>query len=122
MYPFGSGLSYTTFALGDVDIAATPDAVTVSGTVANTGARDGADVVQVYAQLPDPGAPDRLVGFARVEVAAGSSAGFTIGVARDRLATRDPEAHAWRPASGPHRLVVGRFAGDPDATVATVEL
>ncbi len=42
----------------------------VRGAVRNPGERDGADVVQVYAELPDPDAPPRLVGFARVEVRA----------------------------------------------------
>ena len=115
-FPFGYGLSYTTFVLGDVGVSLAGDVVRVRGEVRNTGGRDGADVVQVYAELPDADAPARLVGFARVDVAKGARATFDIAVPFDRLARRDPDAHAWRSPSGRHRFTVARFAGDPDAT------
>ncbi|MEO3755790.1 glycoside hydrolase family 3 N-terminal domain-containing protein [Streptomyces sp. B6B3] len=77
LYPFGHGLSYTTFSYSDLSLPETcpvDGAIEVSCTVANTGGRDGAEVVQLY--LSDPVAqvtrPVRqLVGFARVELAAG---------------------------------------------------
>jgi beta-glucosidase len=112
MFPFGSGLSYTTFELADVGVEVVGDAVVATGSVRNTGDRDGADVVQVYASLPDPAAPPRLVGFARVEVPAGESAQFTIEVPLDRLATRDAGRHAWSSPAGTHRFTVARHAGD----------
>jgi len=87
--------------------------ISITGTVRNVGERDGADVVQVYVELPDLDAPERLVGFARLDVVAGGDVRFDIVVPRDRLATRDPQAKAWRSASGTHRITVGRFAGDP---------
>jgi beta-glucosidase len=126
-FPFGFGLSYTTFTLTDVDVTAGAvtngdDVVTVRGVVRNPGGRDGADVVQVYAELPDPDAPARLVGFARVEVPAGGAAPFEIALPTDRLATRDPDRRAWRPAAGRHRFAVSRWAGDPDAAVVEVDL
>jgi beta-glucosidase len=96
--------------------------VLVRGVVRNTGGRDGADVVQVYAELPDADAPLRLVGFVRVEAPAGGEAGFDVAVPVDRLATRDAEKHAWRAAAGPHRTAVARYAGDPAAVVVDVEL
>jgi len=120
--PFGFGLSYTTFALGEVDVSVDGGAIVVRGDVRNTGERDGADVVQVYADLPDPEAPGRLVGFTRVEVAAGVSTEFEIAVPVDRLATRDPEHHRWLPARGPHRMLVARYAGDPAAGAVAVDL
>jgi beta-glucosidase len=121
-FPFGFGLSYTTFELRDVEVSKSGELVTVRGAVRNTGDRDGADVVQVYADLPDPDAPARLVGFARVVPPAGAEARFEIVVPIDRLATRDSAARAWRPPSGPHRFVVARFAGDPDATSVDLDL
>lgn len=123
-FAFGFGLSYTTFALDGVGVgvAGHGDVIVVRGDVRNTGGRDGADVVQVYAELEDPDAPDRLVGFARVDVAAGSSAPFEITVPLDRLATRDPHAHAWRPPAGRHHLTVARHAGDPHGVRVAVDL
>jgi len=121
-YPFGFGLSYTTFAVRDVAITANDSAIVVRGNVHNTGERDGADVVQVYATLPDAEAPSRLIGFARVDVAAGAASAFEIVVPLDRLATRDSAAKSWRPASGPHMITAARFVGDAVATSVEVNL
>jgi beta-glucosidase len=121
-YRFGWGLSYTTFELADTDVTLDGEGVRVQATVANTGDRDGADVVQVYAELPDPDAPPRLVGFQRIEVPAGERRTAVVEVPLDRLATRDPQRHAWRSASGPHRIIVARFAGDPDRAVHAIAI
>ncbi|RMI41543.1 beta-xylosidase/alpha-l-arabinosidase [Streptomyces triticirhizae] len=81
LFPFGHGLGYTTFAWSDAALSAetatTEGEVTVSVTVTNTGEREGTEVVQLY--LHDPVARtarpvNRLVGYARVPLAAGSSA------------------------------------------------
>jgi beta-glucosidase len=120
-FPFGFGLSYTTFALADSGFARVDDAIVVKGTVRNTGDRDGADVVQVYAELPDREAPPRLIGFTRVDVNPGAEASFEINVPVSRLATHDTKRHAWSPPSGPHQIIVGRHAGDAAATAVTIE-
>ena len=121
-HPFGSGLSYTTFALADVETSVADAAIVVRGIVANTGDRDGTDVVQVYADLPDAHAPARLIGFARVEVAAGGRSPFEIVVPIERLATRDGSTKTWQPPAGPHAITTARFAGDPAAMAAHIEL
>lgn len=121
-FPFGFGLSYTEFAVTDAETSLTPEGVIATGTVLNRGGRDGADVVQVYAHMPDPEAPPRLVGFSRVEVAAGGKERFEIVVPLARLDTRDAQAHEWRPPHGRHRFVIGRFAGDPAAVTHEVDL
>jgi beta-glucosidase len=137
----GEGSTASGAGAGDADVAVAPTAVedgvdsatsdeavapipavVIAGTLRNTGGVDGADVVQVYAELPDPEAPARLLGFSRVEVPAGGSARFTIGVPVARLATRDPSRHAWAPPAGRHRFLVARHAGDPAAIPADVDL
>jgi beta-xylosidase len=91
LFSFGHGLSYTSFRLTDHVCSApsmpTSDAVTVSCTVTNTGAVDGAEVVQLY--LADPAGevvrPVReLIGYARVELAAGAGATVEFTVHADR--------------------------------------
>jgi beta-glucosidase len=121
-HPFGFGLAYTTFELGEVTSTSNADAVVVRGEVRNTGARDGSDLVLVMAELPDPDAPARLVGFTRVAVTAGSSETFEVVIPRSRLATRESATRSWRPGAGAHTIVVARFAGDPDAVRSTVVL
>jgi beta-glucosidase len=121
-YPFGFGLSYTACVIDDVAVTLDDDGIAVTGVVRNTGGRDGAEVVQVYADLPDPDAPDRLVAFTRIEVAAGATTAFDLRVPLDRLATRDPVAHAWRSASGRHTITVARHAADPDATSCSLDV
>ncbi|TDD44165.1 glycosyl hydrolase [Nonomuraea terrae] len=91
-YAFGHGLSYTTFEWSDARVTGGDTAWPVDGevavevTVRNTGARDGAEVVQLY--LHDPVAQTtrpvvRLVGYARVPLAAGESARVTFTVPAD---------------------------------------
>ncbi len=121
-FPFGFGLSYTTFEVADVAAERDGDLLVVGGLVRNRGDRDGAEVVQLYAELPDPDAPGRLVGFVRVEVAAGGQTPFALAVPLRHLATRDPDAHTWRPPVGEHRLRVARHAEDPEATTVVVAL
>ncbi|MEI8239910.1 MAG: glycoside hydrolase family 3 C-terminal domain-containing protein, partial [Actinomycetota bacterium] len=119
---FGFGLSYTTFALGGIETTVDGASIVVRGTLHNTGSRDGTDVVQVYATLPDAAAPARLIGFARVDVAAAASTSFEIIVPIERLATRDSEQKCWRTPAGRHHITTARFAGDPQATGADIDL
>jgi beta-glucosidase len=121
-FPFGFGLSYTTFTLTDVDSSVTAGHINIRGAVRNTGQCDGADVIQVYAETPDPDSRSQLVGFARVEVAAGQQVAFEIAVPLERLAKRDTANRGWTPASGQHTLKVARYAGDPDAAKANLVL
>ncbi|MGN6246115.1 MAG: glycoside hydrolase family 3 C-terminal domain-containing protein, partial [Motilibacteraceae bacterium] len=92
LFPFGHGLSYTRFELADLSVSGeqvpTDGDLTVACTVRNTGARAGAEVVQLY--LRDPVAsvtrPVRqLIGFARVELAPGEAARVELDVHTDRF-------------------------------------
>ncbi len=89
-YPFGYGLSYTSFALGDVSAKAAGKAVRVQASVENTGACAGAEVVQVYAGSNGAAnGGDRpvklLKGFSRVELKSGEKRSVTIDIPLSEL-------------------------------------
>ena len=74
-YPFGFGLGYTTFELGEASAVVGEDAIGIRTTLRNTGSRRGTDVVQIYSADPP-----RLVGFARGEIDPGETAELAITV------------------------------------------
>jgi beta-glucosidase len=90
LFPFGHGLSYTTWERSDLTVAATTtdDEVVIAVTVTNTGDRTGTDVVQVYFRddVASIGLPaSRLFGFQRVECAPGESTRLTFRAPSGRL-------------------------------------
>jgi beta-glucosidase len=119
-FPFGFGLSYTTFEVTDVEVPEDDCGHRVTCTVHNTGDRDGADVVQVYARFADPDVPRRLVGFRRVEVAAGGSTPIEIEFPTDRLLRRDPATRSWHAPTDEVELTVARHATDPGAAARAI--
>lgn len=121
-YPFGFGLSYTTFDVREVAITLAGDEIVATGSISNSGDRAGADVVQVYADLPGDDAPSRLIGFRRVVVEADDSASFEIRAPLDLLRRRNPESHTWEAAVGDHTVSVARHVGDPAAHHETFTL
>ncbi len=125
-FPFGFGLSYTTFAHDEFSVAVDGEDVVVQGTVRNTGDRRGTDVVQVYGRQPNSPVRRRthrrLLGFARLEVAAGEHDVAVIRIPARRLGLRDVERHSWTVEGGTYRLDVGRHACDPLAQHLSVEV
>jgi len=118
-YPFGYGLSYTTFALANLAVSrpsiGLADAVTVSVDVANTGARDGDEVVQVYARVVGSTVErpaKKLVGFARVTIPAGKTRRVEIPVRGADLAYWDAGRHAWALERAKLELMVGNSSSD----------
>ncbi len=89
LYPFGHGLSYTTFAYGPLTVTPTPAGYTAAVTVTNTGDRDGDEVVQLYVSprcWPVPAPARRLAGFERVPLPAGASREVRFTVPAEALA------------------------------------
>jgi beta-glucosidase len=115
LFPFGHGLSYTTFAYGPISAASAPNgSVRVHFTLRNTGQRRGMAVGQVYASPVGGGwqAPKRLVGFAKVDLAPGQSKAVDVDVDPRLLATFDEAGHVWRIAPGSYTLSVGASSRD----------
>ena len=106
-FPFGFGLSYTSWRLEEATATVDADTITVRALLANTGARPGTDVVQVYGGRPaDSGRPPRrLLAFERVDVPAGGSTEVVLQIPWARLAVRARAAGTWcpGPTSSPWR-------------------
>ncbi len=118
-YPFGFGLSYTTFGYGEASATATPAGIEVRIPVTNTGSRDGHEVVQVYVSLPGSRvrrAPRELKAFASVAIPAGETAGVTLTIARDDLAYWDTRLERWVVEGGDYHCAVGASSRDLRAT------
>lgn len=119
LYPFGYGLSYTTFAIADAkaDKASygVNETITVSVTVKNTGKTDGKEVVQLYASKSDSKverAAQELKGFQKVWVSAGKSATITIQVPVKELAYYNVETKKWTVEPGKYTLNIGNSSRD----------
>lgn len=122
LFPFGHGLSYTTFELRDIRVTpATLDEKTpvrVSVTVSNTGDRAGAEVPQVYLGFPPEAGepPKRLVGFEKVWLEPGESR--TIEIQLDPQASSHPfgifndQTKAWENPPGEYTVLVGTSSAD----------
>jgi beta-glucosidase len=125
LFPFGHGLSYTTFAYDQLDVRAgsTTEPTTVSVAVTNTGSREGDDVVQLYVtdDVASVARPSRaLVGFGRVTLASGESARVTFTVHPSRLAFYD-QAMRFVCEPGAFTFAIGASRADIRAR-ATAEL
>ena len=110
LFPFGHGLSYTEFGISDLREAAVSDGHTVTVIVKNTGSRDGATVVQLYAGLPGETTPRplrELKGFQRVSLKAGESRAVTIPLPDTVLRYWHPGKGTWVDPQGPVRIGVG---------------
>ena len=112
-YPFGFGLSYTSFSLEAADVKAVDNTVQVRATVRNTGARPGSDVLQVYGRRLDSSRPERLIGFRRLEIGAGQAAPVHLDLPTTALAERDTDRHAMVVRPGVYEVRVARHAADP---------
>ncbi len=122
-YPFGFGLSYTTFEYSDAKISQTDDAITVTVTVKNTGEREGKEVVELYIAAPDAKAANKpakeLKAFAKTKaLKAGESETLTLTVKTADLASFDEAASAWVVAEGEYQFLVAASAQDIKATLS----
>ncbi|WP_290060398.1 glycoside hydrolase family 3 C-terminal domain-containing protein [Amycolatopsis solani] len=109
LFPFGHGLSYTTFAFSGLSVRPAGDGATATFTVRNTGRRAGADVAQLYLGFPAAAGepPRQLKGFSRVSLAPGESQRVTIRLDARDFSTWDTATHAWQPARGGFTVSVG---------------
>jgi beta-glucosidase len=111
LFPFGHGLGYTTWSMGDATVAGTTTSgVRIEVPVTNTGSRAGTTVVQCYVEPVerDDDRPVRtLQGFARVHAAAGATTSAVIELTAEAFRRWDPRGGRWVVPDGEYRLLVG---------------
>ncbi len=119
LYPFGYGLSYTTFRYANLKTSASElganGSLTVSVEVTNTGLRAGDEVVQLYcrhlhSKVPRP--KEELKGFRRVYLGPGETKSVEIPLAASKLAYWDEKNERWEVEKRPVEVMVGRSAQD----------
>ncbi len=113
LFPFGYGLSYTTYAYSGLKV--TPGSTpTVSFDVKNTGSRAGAEIAEVYVGLPastnEP--PKRLVAWQRIELAPGESKTVSFDLNPHYLSIFSEDKDAWQLAPGDYKVMVGGSSRD----------
>ena len=125
LFPFGHGLSYTTFAYGEPKVSKTSvtasGKVTVSVPVTNTGSVAGAEVVQFYVSDPEASV-DRpakeLKGFCKVRLEPGETRTVSVELDRSALSFFDDARHEWVAEPGRFDVLVGSSSSDIRGTVS----
>ncbi len=121
-YPFGFGLSYTTFAFGQPKVKVGKDVVTVSVTVKNTGSVSGKEVAQVYVTAPQgklEKPAQELKAFAKTgELQPGESQTLTMTIPVRDLASFDEAGSQWLTEAGTYTFHIGSSSRDIHATLS----
>jgi beta-glucosidase len=121
-YPFGYGLSYTTFDYSDAKITEKGDAYEISVTVKNTGKLEGKEVVELYISAPDNKAANKpvkeLKAYAKTKLLAPDETETVVMTVKAAdLASFDEAASAWVVAAGEYQFLVGASSQDIKATL-----
>ena len=113
LFPFGFGLSYTTYAYSGLSVTA-GETTGVSFTVKNTGRRAGTEIAQIYVSLPDAAGepPKRLIGWTRIELRPGEAKQVSVPIGRDRLTVYDEASDSWKLVPGTYIVRVGSSSQD----------
>ena len=125
LFPFGHGLSYTTFTYGkavaDKKTVKADETLTITVPVTNTGNREGAEVVQLYIRdvksaLSRP--VKELKGFKKIKLAPGETCEVTFTIGKEALSYFDDTRHEWVAEPGKFEAIVGASATDIRSKVA----
>jgi beta-glucosidase len=121
LFPFGYGLSYTTFKVSDLRVTSAKlvgvDSkmnVQVRVTVKNTGKRAGSEVIQVYVEQPEKNGepPRQLRAFTKVDLEAGQSKSVSLNLNQRAFSIYDPELHDWKMPDGKYKILIGTSSRD----------
>jgi beta-glucosidase len=111
LFPFGHGLSYTTFAYRHLTVRGHGADVTVGADITNTGHRTGSEVPQLYVGAPgEP--PAQLKGFTKIRLRPGQTRHVTFQLNSRSFASWDVTSHAWTVTGGTYHLMLGAGSRD----------
>jgi beta-glucosidase len=119
LFPFGYGLSYTTFAYKNLTVSPSTAGAEVHFEVTNTGSRAGAEVAEVYVGDRHSGVPrpkKELKGFARISLAPGETRQVTVKLDRRAFAYYDVKGHDWKVEPGDFDVYVAQSAAQIELT------
>jgi len=124
LFPFGYGLSYTSFAYEGLDAKPAGTGIEVTFSIKNTGKRDGKAVGQVYVSPLAGGweAPKRLGGWDKLELKAGASGKATVKIDPRLLGVYDSASKTWKIAAGEYLVTLADSAGAKPASSVKVKL
>ena len=124
LFPFGHGLSYTTFSISKPKGKPKGDSVTVTVKVKNTGKMDGTETVQLYFRCTaDQAGPLKtLCGYQQVYLKAGEERNVTMTIPRQRLETWDAQSNTMRFQSGQYQLMAGSSSADNTLQKTNIKL
>ena len=112
LYPFGYGLSYTTFGYSNLDVERSGKNFVVSFDLKNTGSVDGEEVAQLYVKLNGDDAAKRLRGFERIALKAGETKHVSIVVPEEDVKLWNKEAHKFDLNKGAAQFMIGASSAD----------
>jgi len=121
LFPFGFGLSYTTFHLSDLMVSPAQvepgrsfQNVIVRVSVTNTGKRAGAEVVQVYVGQPAPNGepPHQLQAFDKVDLKPGETKAIALSLDQRSFSIYDVDAREWKTPAGTYQILLGTSSRD----------
>jgi beta-glucosidase len=124
LFPFGYGLSYSSFAYEDLNAKPAGTGIEVTFSIKNTGKRDGKSVGQVYVSSVAGGweAPKRLAGWDKLDLKAGASGKATVKVDPRLLGVYDSASKTWKIAAGEYLVTLADSAGAKPAASVKVKL
>ncbi len=109
LFPFGFGLSYTSFAYSGLGAASDGEQITVRFNLTNTGTHQGSEIVEIYTTMPaetgEP--PKRLVGWSKVALEPGKTKHASLTLPRARFAVWNEKERGWSTMPGSYTLLVG---------------
>ncbi len=125
LFPFGFGLSYTTFSYSNAHLSGESGQLIAHVDVQNTGKRDGDEVVQAYVHrvLPNVEMPQKkLAAFQRIHLAAGEKKTVTLSLSAEAFSYYDAAAHAFIDPSGPADVLIGSSSEDIRTTLRELRI